>query len=381
MNKKIILIIALSLLVISSTISLKAEDIENESVRFAVISDMEGYGLSGTNKALDFLNTLDNKADYIFVNGDWGNSNIIEDAITDRGWDKDQIFFILGNHEMSSFGDTYFKENLAPTYPSEESPSYINKTYPGTVFSFTECNAHFVITNQYWNYSIGGYCSDQIEWLNDILGKYDGHQHFVFGHEPFFPHNRHVGGSLDATSEYKDVWDILVKNNVSLFIHGHTHFSEIYEKDGFLVQGNCVQLSSGCTRGIAYHNPVISVPIIDVYSNGSCYVDYYESYNNRDFEQFDLEYQNLYHSDDENGNKPAPFWISKNISFNDTVNDDEDSNNTDEQNTTFEEIVDNNPNKSNMKKPSSYNNIYYVIFFVILFILIIFFFRKKLYKK
>jgi len=62
-------------------------------------------------------------------------------------------------------------------------------------------------------------------WLSDDLVSNTKPVVIVFGHEPAFPYNRHVGDSLDQYESNRDAfWDLLESHNVTAYMCGHTHY-------------------------------------------------------------------------------------------------------------------------------------------------------------
>jgi predicted phosphodiesterase len=216
-----------------------------EDIRFAVIADHRDY-FAGLENALEFIDSQN--VDFIIVAGDFDP--------TDEGYvnyysahgyaveseqqpNRQKVYFVLGNHDSSPSGDVYFEFNIAPYYPTN-GPDSAPK---GTIFSFDRGDSHFVVTNQYWNYSSGGYIPQQLDWIENDLASTQKPFKFVIGHEPAFPQFRHVGDSLDADPQMReDFWQILSDNHVTAYICGHTH--HIYSD---LVDG-VYQLDAGEAR-------------------------------------------------------------------------------------------------------------------------------------
>ncbi len=109
-----------------------------------------------------------------------------------------------------------------------------------STYSWNHGNAHFVMLNEYWN---GGTAAgsdvatngDVVpalrNWLDNDLAGNTRPAVFVFGHEPAYPFNRHVGDSLDAHLENRDAfWGLLESYNVDAYICGHTHVYSKYQK-------------------------------------------------------------------------------------------------------------------------------------------------------
>ena len=229
-----------------------------EDIRFAVISDHRDY-FTGLENALEFIDSQN--VDFIIVAGDF--DPIDESYIgyyfvygytvgPEHQPDTQEIYFVLGNHDAPPSGDVYLQINIAPYYPTNGPGS----APEGTIFSFDRGSAHFVVTNQYWNYASGGYTAQQLDWIEQDLASSQKPFKFVIGHEPAFPQFRHIGDSLDADPVMRDdFWQILSENNVTAYICGHTHY--IYSD----LVDEVYQLDSGEARGDS-----LDVIIVDVSS-------------------------------------------------------------------------------------------------------------------
>jgi len=206
-----------------------------ESVSFAVISDHKADH-AGLEKALTFLAAQ--RVDFIIVAGDFSP---LRDAYPDyyARWgflvdrdtppDRQDVYFVIGNHDGKPSGEPFFQTEIAPFYPENGPPG----APMGTIFSFDRGNGHFVVTNQYWNDREGGYTSEQLAWIERDLQSTDQRFTFVIGHEPAFPLDRHVADSLDVNPEMRDVfWNILAENDVRAFFCGHTHHLSAVKSQG-----------------------------------------------------------------------------------------------------------------------------------------------------
>jgi predicted phosphodiesterase len=229
-----------------------------EDIRFAVIADHRN-NFTGLEKALDFIDSQN--VDFIIVPGDFDpTDNSYVNYYSVHGYtvgpehlsNNQEIYFVLGNHDGPPSGEAYFQNNIAPHYPANGPGS----APAGTLFSFDRGDSHFVVTNQYWNYSSGGYTPEQLDWIAQDLAASQKPIKFVIGHEPAFPQFRHVGDSLDIDPQMRDdFWQILSDNNVTAYLCGHTHY--IYSD---LVDG-VYQLDAGEARGDS-----VDVIIVDVVS-------------------------------------------------------------------------------------------------------------------
>ena len=69
-------------------------------------------------------------------------------------------------------------------------------------------------------------------WLTNDLAANTKPYVFVFGHEPAFPYNRHIGDSLDAHPANRDAfWQVLEDEDVQAFFVGHTHYYSSHQGD------------------------------------------------------------------------------------------------------------------------------------------------------
>ena len=198
----------------------------DETIKFAVIADHRD-SFDGLDSALEFI--YSQEVDFVFVVGDsdplstayqdyyamWG-FEVREDVLPEN----QNLYFVMGNHDTPPAGDLFFQAHIAPNYP-DNGPS---GTPLGTIFSFDIGPMHMVITNQYFGYHEGGYTTEQLNWIDEDLAASQQPIKFVFGHEPAFPMERHVGDSLDIDPAMRDqFWSILANGDVQAFFCGHTH--------------------------------------------------------------------------------------------------------------------------------------------------------------
>ncbi len=225
-----------------------------QAFKFAVISDTRAGSL---DNALKFI--VSQKVDFIMLPGDFYYdeqdyySHFVKfgfEVMPEKQPDEQNVYFVIGNHDAPPFGDDNFITSIAPYYP-KNGPELAPQ---GTVFSFDRNNCHFVVTNQYLNDQKGGYTEEQMDWIKQDLAASDQNFKFVFGHEPAFPLDRHVGDSLDADPVQRDLfWNILVENGVQAYFCGHTHNLSHILYDGVY------QIDNGEVR-----NPPVCVTIVDV---------------------------------------------------------------------------------------------------------------------
>ena len=159
-------------------------------------------------------------------------------------------FPIIGNHEQETSTEMTW---LRAEYNTGNAGRTAIKNYPfgvtsgplgttETTYSWNSGNAHFISLNQYWNGGTaagsdiatdGDVVSQLRTWLAADLAANRDKVTVVFGHEPAFPENRHVGDSLDAHPANRDAfWDLLEsENQVAALIVGHTHVYSKHQGD------------------------------------------------------------------------------------------------------------------------------------------------------
>lgn len=199
---------------------------DDDAVKFAVIADHRD-NFDGLDTALEFI--YSQAVDFLIVVGDfdplsqayrdyyamWG-FEVREDVLPEN----QNLYFVMGNHDTPPAGDPFFQAYIGPNYPENGQPGAPR----GTIFSFDIGSIHMVITNQYHQYPKGGYTTEQLNWIDENLAASQQPFKFVFGHEPAFPMDRHVGNSLDIDPTMRDLfWSILAGNRVQAFFCGHTH--------------------------------------------------------------------------------------------------------------------------------------------------------------
>jgi len=178
---------------------------------------------------------------------------------------------IIGNHEEGTGADMqwlraeYDNANGSLVRAPLSDPSMTNADGPvGTqhvCYTWDYGNAHFIAMNQYWNggptegtgtdiskddtAASGDVVAALRTWLAADLAANTKPFVFVFGHEPAFPANRHVGDSLDQYPDNRDAfWQVLEDADVHAFFVGHTHYysKHLGDKDGI---GDVWQFDAG----------------------------------------------------------------------------------------------------------------------------------------
>lgn len=189
-------------------------------------------------------------------------------AVIDTKFGASFVWYpIIGNHEEETGADMQWLRAEYDTGNSVRTPlkNYTNQDGPtGTqrvCYTWDYGNAHFIAMNQYWNggptegtgtdiskddtAAAGDVVAALRTWLADDLAANTKPFVFVFGHEPAFPANRHVGDSLDQYPANRDVfWQVLEDADVQAFFVGHTHYysKHLGDKDGI---GDVWQFDAG----------------------------------------------------------------------------------------------------------------------------------------
>lgn len=109
----------------------------------------------------------------------------------------------IGNHEQS--GELY--EKYFP-YPFEEGGRY---------WSFDYGPAHFVMVDQYVDYTAG---SAQLQWIDNDLASTDETWRFVFFHEPGWS----AGGHANETDVQDYIQPLFETYGVDIVFAGHNHY-------------------------------------------------------------------------------------------------------------------------------------------------------------
>jgi hypothetical protein len=150
---------------------------------------------------------------------------------------------VMGNHEIDDPPDNpdvvWIRDeyNYGHNTAREPLKDYTNQNGPAgsveTTYSWDYRNAHFIALNEYWDggtapgsdMATKGDVVDQLfDWLVDDLTNNTKPVIFVFGHEPAYPENRHIGDSLDGHPANRDrFWKLLNDMEVAVYFCGHTH--------------------------------------------------------------------------------------------------------------------------------------------------------------
>ncbi len=246
---------------------------------FTVTADPRGYHTDFGN-VLQAIN--DGPAPGVFhvSPGDIDGTIPENRAVIDDKFGTDFLWYpIIGNHEIDNTNDISWIRNEYSNGNSLRTPlkDFTNQDGPTgsveTTYSWDYGRVHFVALNEYWNGGTeadsdigtdGDIVPELYDWLSDNLDANTRPLVFVFGHEPAFPQNRHIGDSLDQYETNRDnFWTLLEANDVLAYFTAHTHFysKRQGDKNG---DGNVWQLDAGNAGndsdgdGFTYFDVVIS---------------------------------------------------------------------------------------------------------------------------
>ena len=208
---------------------------ECDGTSFAVMSDSRSQ-YNEFKITLEFVKNFD--INFIVFPGDM---NTVEEnkKIVDSMFNIPS-YWVVGNHELERNDVQYIKS----IFPSLKN---VVSSYDETTYSFEYPYLHLIVTNQYIDSSEGNIKENSalFNWIkNDLEATDKSKQIFVTGHEPAYPHYRHIGNSLDQFPSDRDAfWKLLDDNSVEAFFNGHTHY---YSKDD--IHLDVTQIDSGNAR-------------------------------------------------------------------------------------------------------------------------------------
>jgi 3',5'-cyclic AMP phosphodiesterase CpdA len=186
-----------------------------------------------------------------------------------------KVYPVPGNHDQPSL--TRYVQTWQEAFPElpENGPyDEIKRTY-----SFDLGSCHFAAVNTS-EPSLFGYNAVDTNWLTEDLAETKQPIKFVYGHAPAYPCGHHIGGSLDARPERRDIfWQTLVDNGVSVYFCGHEHVYDHWIKDGVH------QIITG-SGGVPAED--FDYLIVDVDDDNNVTVSVYDANDNSLMDQYDL---------------------------------------------------------------------------------------------
>jgi hypothetical protein len=260
------------------------------SFHFTVTADMRGYHIKFGN-LLQAINDGPGPGIFHVSIGDIDDTIPENRAQIDDKFGAAAIWYpIIGNHEAETMSDMEWLRTEYKIGNNGRTAFKFSTNQDGpagsveTTYSWDYGNAHFIALNQYWdggmtlgsdNATDGDIVAALYNWLSADLTANTKPFVFVFGHEPAFPYNRHVGNSLDQYPNNRDAfWSLLEAEGIQAFFCGHTHYYSKHCGDKDHV-GGVWQLDVGNAGndpgdGLTYFNVVVgsSQATVNVYRDG-----------------------------------------------------------------------------------------------------------------
>lgn len=288
------LIIAISLMILFFSCTGNSGKINNPgkevAFRFAFLTDVHmntnnaDVSAAGLKQALEHAKSQN--IDFVIFGGDLTDLDHFQPQDSDKansivGRFKSVVaesgvkaYFTIGNH------DRYY------TFNNEPDPAgfkFFEKNYGDTYYSFDHKGVHYVILNSVQiNETTRNYCvgPEQLEWLKTDLAAISPETPLVVvTHVPFqslyYPAMEGVVKDADMFSNFKEVWDILLKYNLKVIFQGHQH---LYEE---MLVNRTHFITGGAVSASWWGGPLLDTEegymLVRVYKNGSMswnYVDY-----------------------------------------------------------------------------------------------------------
>jgi len=260
-----------------------------DSFHFTATADMRGNHIK-FGSLLQAINDGPGPGVFHVSIGDIDNTIPENRAQIDEKFGTAAIWYpIIGNHEAETLSDMEWLRTEYNTGNGGRTALKFNTNQDGptgsieTTYSWDYGNAHFVALNQYWNGETtlgsdnatdGDIVPALYNWLAADLTANSKSFVFVFGHEPAFPYNRHVGNSLDQYPNNRDAfWSLLENEDVQAFFCGHTHYYSKHRGDkdnvGYVWQFDVGNAGQDPSDGLTYFDVVVgsSQATVNVYQD------------------------------------------------------------------------------------------------------------------
>lgn len=271
--------------------------VEQKFIRIAHLTDThiqpEGIAQEGVSKAIDYVQRMDRKPDFIFTGGDH-----IMDALGKskertleqwKVWDnvmrvnKIPVKSCIGNHDVWGWS--------LPKVSQKEGNSYSKKwaseilQMKNRYYSFTHGLWKFIILDSTYPLSIPGYMAklddEQMEWLKgELSNKGNSTYTCITSHIPIMCISSFFDGGTEKKkggfqigrgnihSDAREIKNLLFKNqHVKVCLSGHIHLIDSHEYLG--VKYFCNGAVSGNWWGGRYQEFDPALAIVDLYDDGS----------------------------------------------------------------------------------------------------------------
>ncbi len=224
---------------------------------------------------------LGSPGDFMITTGDQSDSypsttggtspDVFRDVIDGRFGADFRWVNAVGNHDISSGngkGMQWIRDEWDGSNPSDETrEARQDFAFPGpdgcstTQYYYFHKGIMFIIMNWYWDgttsvtadedgytgaTSGGKIIDEQLDWLRDLFSTYPGYHKIICAHGNAFAFNEDMHSDYDglggSNKENRDIfWQLIEKNKVIAYLHGHTHERRIDYVDNTYWNGGTIE--------------------------------------------------------------------------------------------------------------------------------------------
>jgi len=230
--------------VLCAGLALAGTSAAQSPVRFAIVSDTQAWGERAINEPVvealfDLILSQDPPVQFVVVTGDLvtgsGDPNVhfgqflewvdVATPLFESDMIGEKVYPVPGNHDMRGLISVDFWQELFDYLP-DNGPDGQEKT----TYSFDMGPCHLVMVNT--DYPSSRHQVD-LDWLENDLADSDQPIKLVFGHEPAFPVDGHIGSAMDKYPQFRDrFWQVLRDNGAQAYFCGHEHLYSHTIHDG-----------------------------------------------------------------------------------------------------------------------------------------------------
>jgi hypothetical protein len=201
------------------------------------MSDTQGYGTSINKPVLEQIlkqiKQLDIQPIFIVIAGDLVNGSK-DPSLLSNDFQQLKSFFsnyypiemllpAVGNHDLGNHPKNNSRELIFSQTFREFSADNFLENYNRTVYYVDIGESRLIVLNPYHYGESCTIANAQLDWLQDIISEPMLNK-LVIVHIPPFPTGSHTKHPLNLyVQERNKLWNILVRNNVSIVISGHEH--------------------------------------------------------------------------------------------------------------------------------------------------------------